>query len=502
MKTQLRDGLTYHRMLAMSLVMGLTAWALAGCGSSSAPAPPPLPGIGALYTFVADTPFCDVLTLRPSFTKLSLIPRGGGAEVCVFCTTPSIAPSIKVNFAGLRDFTTILNLSNVPEGIYDQANLEFSTTQLVVFDASQSPPATVLNPTLSTTSPKVSITPPLQIVKDKVSALRVEFDLVQSISVDSQGQVTGGVTPTFRLSAVTASGAQGFGEMDDLVGFIRSVTTTGSTTDFTGSFLLQLLAGSQAPAVTVNLKTSTQLFGATALNQVPTGSFVEVDGFVDSNGNMVANSIEVEDRTDVGQQIAAFIGLITSVTRDPVSGNLIAFNLFVSETQPDMPFDIPLDSTVVVNVSPTTGYQFSSRATNFANLPFDQTSVVVGQEVVTHGKFTKSPPSPTTVDADKVFLKLQTLQGNFSTILRADADNLTGAFGFAPCPSFLRATRVIVFTNNQTAFVNLNGLNGLTPQATLLLKGLPFFSRLGGMIQNVQVPPNTLVFLAKQVHQI
>jgi hypothetical protein len=317
--------------------------------------------------------------------------------------------------------------------------------------------------------------------------------------------VTGGVTPTFRLSAVTASGPQGFGEMDDLVGFIRSVTTTGSTPDFTGSFLLQLLAGSQAPAVTVNLKSSTQLFGATALNQVPTGSFVEVDGFVDSNGNMVANSIEVEDRTDVGQQMAAFIGLITSVTRDPVSGNLKAFNLFVSETQPDMPFDIPLDSTVVVNVSPTTGYQFSSRATNFANLQFDQTSIVVGQEVVTHGKFTKpppQPPSPTTVDADKVYLKLQTVQGNFSTILRADADNLTGAFRFTPCPSFLRATPVMVFTNNQTAFVNLNGLNGLTPQATLLLKGLPFFSRLGGMVQNVLVPPNTLVILAKQVHQI
>jgi hypothetical protein len=67
-------------------------------------------------------------------------------------------------------------------------------------------------------------------------------------------------------------------------------------------------------------------------------------------------------------------------------------------------------------------------------------------------------------------------------------------------------TPTIVLTNNQTAFVNLNGLSSLTGGSsgnpTLLVKGLPFFEGRAQTINGVPVPAGTLVILAKQVHQL
>jgi hypothetical protein len=63
-----------------------------------------------------------------------------------------------------------------------------------------------------------------------------------------------------------------------------------------------------------------------------------------------------------------------------------------------------------------------------------------------------------------------------------------------------------VFTTNtaefQTAFVNVFGLAGLTPQAILLVRGLPFYQTQAGTINGVAVPAGTLVITARQIHQL
>ncbi len=503
--TSRRTTAFMHRTaLALPFSLGLAALILTGCngGGSSTPPPPPPPGKGALYVLAADAPLCDILALRLTLTGLTLTPQGGGSPATVI----SSASSIKVNFGALRDFTSILALAGgtngIPEGTYTQATITFSVPQIVVF------PVSSLTVNASTMAPTVNIEPPLQIVKDKVSALRMEFDLVRSVELNAQGQATGNLNPTFRLSGLTAADSQGFGQMDDLVGFVRSVTPSSPGPGFTGSFLLQLFSssfsGAGGPAVNVNLTSSTQLFGIPALNQLPTGSFVEVDGFVDQSGNVVANSVEVEDREFPEQNKVAFIGFVTSLI--PPTGDPTGFNLYVRQIEPDI-FDVPLDSVVVVSFSPTTVFQFSSRATNFVipALLFNSMALTPGQEVIVHGKFTKpasnppEPPPPTTVAADTIYLKPQTIEGKFSAQPPAPGP---GAFRFNACASLLRATPTIVITSPQTAFVNVTGLTGLSVTPTLLVKGLPFFSTKGGIIQGVTVAPRTLVILAKQVHQL
>jgi len=499
------------RMLAMGLTVGVAFGILTSCGDSSSKKSPQQ-GKGALITLIGDVPLCDVLSFRMSVTSMKLTPQGGGSALEVLPT----ASTFRLNLGTLRDSSTILNLASVTEGTYDEVTLGLSVPQLGVYDSSQSPPSEVITSQFETGTPTASIQPPLIVSKDKVSALRIDFDMLRSIELDANGQVTGKVTPVFTLTAVNPSESQNLAEFDDLVGFVRSVSTSSTNPDFIGGFLMQLLSASvpAGPAVNVNLLPDctaqptkcTQMFGTPALNELLTGSFMELEGFVDSKGNLVATTVEVEDREDATQNKVALIGLVTSLTKGS-NGNLTQFGLWVRQEEPDASMviggtTVPLDSIVAVNVSSSTTYQFSSRTTNFANLVFDPTALAVGQEVVVHGPYTKLEDQSVTVAAEKVYLKLQPFQGRFASLVQVGSDDKTGAFQLAPCCTLLQGTPIYVLTNNETAFVNLSGLSALSPQPTLLVRGLPFLQPQGGTINGVPVPAGTLVMLAKQVHQL
>jgi hypothetical protein len=133
----------------------------------------------------------------------------------------------------------------------------------------------------------------------------------------------------------------------------------------------------------------------------------------------------------------------------------------------------------------------------------------VGQEVVVHGAYTK-PPTTTgsgpkllgTIAPTAIFLKLQSLQGTLGSVVQIGSDDLTGAFVLNPCCTLLQGAPIYVLTNNQTTYVNVTGLGGLTPQDSLLVKGMPFFESQAGTINGVSIPAGTLVVQAKQVHRL
>jgi hypothetical protein len=485
------------RMLAMGLTVGVAIGILMSCGSN--PTTAPSPGSGALITLISDAAPCDVLSFRAFIDGLTLTAVGGAGGPAIIPTSQSY----ELNFGMLRDLPTVLNITSLTAGTYNEATMGLALVEMGVYDPSASPPVKTIGARLTTASPTFTIAPPLTITKGQVSVLRIDFNLVQSIGVDSNGQITTKVTPVIIGSPVTASGSQGFGELDDLLGFVRSVTPTSPDPRFLGSFLLQLLSGSlpQGPAPTVSLTESTELFGAPPLDQLLTGSFVEVDGYFDASGNLVANAVEVEYQEDLAQNKVALIGTITGLAKDS-SGNLSEFDLWVRQEEPNNEADIQLNSIVAVNLSSSTAYQFSSRPVNFANLTFAPTTLALGQEVVVHGPYTKAAGQTTRVAADKVYLKLQPVQGSSTSIVQIGSDDRTGAFWLSPCMSLFQKQPILVLTNNQTTFLNLSGLSGLTTRPLLLVKGLLFPQPQGATINGVPVPPGTLVLLAKQVHQL
>jgi hypothetical protein len=519
----------------MSLMAVLAMAFLTSCGSSKPKVTIPT---GSLTTLVGDLPGpCDAVSFPFNITDLVFTGPSANGETSI-ATVPINAasvsePEIRINLGCLRDFSTPLSMTTATVGTYNLAQIYLSEPSVVFYDPTILPPNLPINTAELTMQPlklyQLPVNPPLVVAKSAPSVVQIDFDMlhmIQRITTDPANLKTQvSATPLITFTPITAMGSQGqgFGELDDLVGFVRSVTIPPPVplTQYNGSFTLQLLSASisSPPLATIYLNGSTQLYGFSNLNELYTDSFMEVDAYIDDAGNFVATSVE-DEYTEVVPQLAsqqqpatlAIIGPVTSLTRD-ARGNVTSFNLWARDIEPNDASVISLDSIPVVNVSSSTIYQYSSRQVNFASLPFGPSNINVGQEVIVHGQITVpsassgsgAPALPTIVTAYKIYDKLQSIQGNSSALLQVADDDKTGAFTFTPCGVMFQNTPTIVLTNGQTNFVNLSGLSSLTGGGgtpTLLVKGLPFYERQAQTIAGVPVPAGTMVILAKQVHRL
>ena len=464
------------------------------------------PAAGNVTMLGGDAPVCDVLSFTVTISGATLTPSGGGAAVPVITTSNPVTE----DFAALMDFSTALNLSSVGAGTYSQITLTLSNPQLVVLNTSTTPASQQsVSTSLASNTVTVDIDPPLTLSATGSAVLNVDFKLRKSVQTDSQGQVTGAVNPVFKVTAKSLSASddneeEGGGDKpqtqdSDLEGIIQSVATTSSDSSFIGSFVIQ--NGSSA-TFTVKVTSKTEFDdlsgGLTALAGM-TMPFVEVEAFTDSKGNLVAKHVEVEGQEE---NRAAFRGLITSATRD-VSGNVTQFNLFVRGEDPDESSCLPPRTTATVNLSSSTSFGIVAKGVNRAQLVLAAANLGVGQEVVVHGSCTSGmPPS---INAAAIFFKLQTVLGNFSQLLGAQSDDQAGGFVLVPCGGIFNGNPITVVTVSQTNFAEINGLNELSAQPELAVRGLLFYElqmlTLGGITVNGTIGAPVAVLEAKQVHQ-
>lgn len=483
---------------ALAFILGLGAMILAGCGGgSNSSTAPTTSSRGSVVLFGRDVPLCDVLSFKVTITGATLTPQAGGSPVTIL----SSAQSVTVDFAALLDFSTALNFASVQSGQYSQITLTLSNPQLVVFDVTKSPPGpTTIAATLTSSTVTLNLSPPLNVQTSSAVGLELDFNLLKSVKTDANGQVTGAVNPVFTVDERTVSAGGSLEGLDDLDGLVQSVTTTSTNPSFSGSFSLQTEGGQ---TLTVNVTSTTVFDGASGLSALMPKTFVEVNAFVDGSGNLVAKEVEVEEQEDPGQSKAAFVGLITSVTRD-ASGNATQFTLFVREEDPEVPASVPVGSTLVVNASSSTRFKITDNEdVNPGQLQFNASTLGLGQQVTAHGQFQPATSTtPVTLNATSVFLRMQSIEGNFSTLLIAGSDGKTGAFVFVPCSSIFGNQRITVFTFRETDFEGVTGLNALTPQPTLIVKGLLFFEQNSISLNGVTTTPPTFVLLTKEVHQL
>jgi Domain of unknown function (DUF4382)/Domain of unknown function (DUF5666) len=480
-----------------ALTVGLASVLTLSCGGGrGATLPPVLQGPSGSVSFLAaDAPLCDVAAFNLTFSSATLTPATGGSPVSVI----SSSNPVTVDFASLVDFSTVLNLLKVPQGTYSQLNLTISNPQITVLDATKSPPQPV---TMAASLPSLSLSlpliPSLVVSGGSATSLELDFDLRNSIQTQN-GEVTGEVTPVMTASAVAAT-SSGFGEIEDLVGIVQSVTSTSTNSAFKGSFSLQSPSGA---TVTVYISNNTVFDGASGLSGLKAGStFVEVAAFVDSGNNVVARHVAAEASEDASKNRAAFIGLITSITRS--SGVATQFTLLVRQEAPDVAAIVPLQSNLTVTVNSSTTFGISAPSVNQGNLPFDASALGVGQAVVVHGIAQASPPASMTADA--VFLSLQSIVGNFSPTPQPviGNDEATGGFTLVPCSTLFGGQNITVFTFNSTTFPGVanSQLGGLTSTPTLVTKGLIFFSPITVNVNGESALPPATVEEANQVHQL
>lgn len=523
------------RSVLFCSVAALCAVVMGGCGSSSSTKP--TTGPAPLVITVSDVPLCNLIAFRSIVNGLTLTNQAGSSVGVI-----SSNQTVPLDFASLRDTSAILDIATITPDTYTKGTITLIASSMSLFDPSLSPVISQITPTLSSETVNFNINPPLVVppcplnspTPCSAGALNIDFNLSQSIPVDANGQVvTSGsasaksvkVTPAIVGTPLSTGTSQGFGEIDNVHGYILSVNNTpvsNGSENFIGSFVIQTQPGTETlsalsgagPALTVNLKSIQALNGVAALNQLTTGNFVEINGYVDQFGEFIANFVMIEDQEDISQQFSTFIGPILSVVKD-ASGNVTQFTMSVTDEEPNTESlattgnPVALDSPpLTVNLSPSTGYHFSAPGVNYGSLTPSAAFLAVGQSIIVHGTYV--PPAAqntaTTLAATNVYIPLQTASGKYVSLLAAGSDNLTGGFVFLPCAGFFAGQRLYVITSgvaptNPTQFINVNGLAGLTPAPQLLVRGLLFFDAPGGPINGIQIPPNSYVMMASRVHQ-
>ncbi len=503
--------------------VALLAGVLSGCGSTSTTTTTTTtPTTGNLITIVHDVPICNAISTALVVENFNLTSTGGAATPYLN-TTPQFAPEIRLNLTQLRDFDTVLYSFPVKAGTYSQANVDFLLAQIAAYDPTLTPPLQSFLPIFTNQHPVLAIDPPLVIKAGQANAMLVDFDLLHMLGTDASGNINGRITPVLNITqlfATTASGApkpDGFREIDDLWGFVRSISNTNTTanSNYVGNFQLQVLSPSvaDAPELAINLTSTTNKVGFSDLGHLLPNSYVEADVTLDPQGNFVGNTVEVqaiENPFPIQSGVTpstALIGPIVSIQTD-TAGNPKQLNLWVHDAEPDDTSTIPNDSIFQVDLTDSPSYQASVLGPNFANLSFGSANLSVGQELVVHGAYTKPPatapgqpnPIPFTVEPTAIFLKLQSMQGTMNSMLQIGSDDTTGVFVLTPCCTLLSGVPIYVVTNNQTAYVNVTGLGGITSLNNLIVKGMPYYEPTAMSINGVNIPARSMIFQAKQVH--
>jgi hypothetical protein len=484
------------------LAVIFVALLMVGCGSnggssSSSSIPLQTQG-GSVYTFGTDAPICDVESFTVTITSASLVPQGGGQAVTLVSGT---APAT-VDFARLADFTNILSTANnAPQGTYDQLQLSLTNPILIGLNTSTSPPTPVNIPaTLTATSFTITINPALVVTSNVASGLSFDFNLRKSLQVGNTGQVTGTVDPQMTVTPTVPSGST-IGEADSLYGIVQTVSTTNLPSGFTGSFGLALHDGTgQTLTILSNSDTVFEGDGVTSFSNLQTGTFVEVDAIVTTNGQIVAQIVDSEEQTSDANQKSAFLGKIISITRDN-AGNATSFTLLIGDEIPDLSGTVPLHSGLNVTLTDTTNYFTNWHPWNRQAFTLSPGTLGVAEKVAVFGVL--GAGSPPTLTAQAVFLRPRSVAGNFSTLLTAGANDNSGGFTMIPCGGLFGGNPITVLTYKDTVLNGVSGLTALTSAPTLNTRGLLFYEQTsGGSAAGATWTAPTWVLQARGVHQL
>jgi hypothetical protein len=469
-----------------------------GCGGRGGVATlPVITNPGTIAVFGGDAPQCgSVISFVVTISGLTLTPQSASSPVSVL----PAGQTVTVDFASLMDFATMFSVSNVPPNTYNALGITLSNPQLTYLDISTTPPSLkTIAPTMTSLTINLNLNPAITIASNGTVGLQLDFNLLNSVSI-SNNQFT--VTPTFTANLASASGSNGFAELDDLSGLVQSVSTSSTNPSFVGSFAI---SSPNAPTLTINVSSSTTFAGVSGLSGLTAGTFVEAEAFLNASANIVANTVVAEAQEDQASGEAAFAGFITSVT--PASGNATQFTLFVDGENPDVSSRVALFSPLTFNIAPSTSFGLTAQAADFANFAFGSANLAAGQRVVVHGTLPSGSSTAQTATARSVFLGLQSILGNLSTNPNtpvATNDGVDGGFTLLPCSALFQPAQITVLSAQQTAFLGISNLYSLNTTGThfLLVKGLLFNEQSTTTfgVESWTVPANVQV--ATEVHQM
>ncbi len=358
-----KTSATFCRLALLSLTAA--AFVAAGCGSSSLmTTTTQSTSTGSAFVVGTDAPLASVVSFNAQITSLVANPTGGGTPVSLISGTPT------VDFARFNGLQTLIDMNDVAEGTYDSVTVTLGTATIgYLATGSGAPTIQTMAATYAASSNPITVTLTNPLVVKNSSApagLRIDFDLAQSIGVDSNGAITGTVTPTFDIKAVKNNSGGGY--IDQLVG---GVLTVGSQ-----SFTIQ---GPHGESFTINVNGSTQWDNGASLSSLNTSSIVEVCGKIDP-ADQTLDADQVALLTDSRFYATGQITNVTQASGQPAS----SFDLYTRAVEPTS-VPLTLGDIATVNLTGSEKYFIYAWSNPFTQFLFNANSLVAGQDVAVGG---------------------------------------------------------------------------------------------------------------------
>jgi hypothetical protein len=403
---------------------------------------------GSAFVVGTDAPMAAVTSFAVQINSIVATETGGG-------TVPLISGTPTVDFARFNGLQTLIDMNDVPAGSYTGVTITLGPATLSYLKTSGSVP-TITTETASLTTSTLTYTTPTPIVisKTEPAGLHLDFDLRKSILVDSNGQITGQVTPTFNVSAVGPSDSGAY--IDEFDAAVVSVNITGQ------SFVVQ---GPHGRQFTINVTGNTEWDNNESLSSLTTSSILCISGHLDK----ADSTIDADEVAILSQNGFYADGQVTYVNQ--ASGSpATSFDLYVRGLLPTTT-GLTLGQIAQINLTGSENFFIYRMHNTLTQFLFNSSLMLPGQAVAIGG------PASGAANAQAVSTKRVVLRnwGYNGTVVPGSINSGAGTFqmkvnGFT---GLLIPQTVTVYVSNVTAFRDgLTALSSVTASSNVRAVGL------------------------------
>jgi Domain of unknown function (DUF5666) len=397
---------SFRYSISLTFALGIFVGVTTGCGSSNSTVTK-LAGNTNLTVVMTSTANDQVTNFNMQFQTLTLTSQSGKSVTLFSSPQPS-------EFMHLNGNIEPLTSGSIPQDIYTSASVTLGGAEFVCISQDPSGGLLISHYSVVNQSPVVNLDSPITVTGNSMT---LSLDLLVSSSAIlpscySDPIFSGySMSPTFRLTPLTVSSSAtnaGNGLVTGLDATINSVGTNGS------KLTLTLPADSSGTrTVLAHAGSATVFQGVSSFAGLTAGTFVNMDGAVQSDGSLLATRIEVENPAAIN----LFTGPVMAVfALEPVFmlygrteiGPLLTDPV---NNQPGMYFETP-----DFDLSNAT-FHISGQFSNLGSLPFvpsfDASNLASGQNVdVTSPTYTLAGGVGPYTPATTITLIPQTINGS------------------------------------------------------------------------------------------
>lgn len=364
MHTRLHGKSLFTALLAVTVgalfVTGCTSGTNSGSNSNSTSP------TGASFVIGTDAPMASVTSFSVQITGMQAFTSND----CTGTGVSLISGSPTVDFARFNGLQTLLDMNDVTAGTYNCVSVSFGSATLGYLNTSgggepslQTEPAT-----LTTSSVNAPLNNPMVVAENGAPVgVHFDFNLRKSIQVDSNGQITGTVDPTFTIKAVNNSDPGAY--IDEFDAAVLNVDTA------TDSFTIQ---GPHGRQFTVNTNGQTEWDGSATLSSLTSSSIVQISGSLDR----ADRTIDADEVAILSQTGFYAGGQVTYVT--PSSGPATSFDLYVRGTLP-AGTGVVDGNIATIDLSGSEKYSIYWMHGPLAQFLFNSSGLLAGQHVAVGG---------------------------------------------------------------------------------------------------------------------